>query len=107
MEEVSWEANKAPVREICGTEGKFKTTSPKNVQIETDDVHDIQNKRARLNGFEDYGHEMRDNYEVDTFEDDMIKIYRELEPMYKALHAYVRRNLRGVYGAENINKTGK
>ena len=35
-----------------------------------------QNKRARLNGFEDYGNEMWDNYEVDTFEEDMVTIYR-------------------------------
>ena len=76
MEELSWEANEAPVREICGTEGKFNTEQPKILQIKSDHECDIQNKRARLNGFEDYGHEMRDNYEVDTFEEDMIKIYR-------------------------------
>ena len=35
-----------------------------------------QNKRARLNRFEDYGNEMWDNYEVDTFEEDMVTIYR-------------------------------
>ena len=35
------------------------------------------------------------------------RIYTELEPMYKALHAYVRRNLQVVYGAENINITGR
>ena len=49
---------------------------------------------------------MRDNYEVDTFEGDMVEIYREMEPLYKALHAYVRRNLREVYGPEHINATG-
>ena len=35
------------------------------------------------------------------------RIYTELQPMYTALHAYVRRNLQAVYGAENINITGK
>ena len=35
-----------------------------------------------------------------------LSLCRELEPMYKALHAYVRRNLRRVYGDEHISKTG-
>ena len=42
--------------------------------METDREDKFQNKRARRNDFEDYGHEMyKSSYEVDTFEEDMIK----------------------------------
>lgn len=34
---------------------------------------ELKNKRARLNGFEDYGHEMRDEYEVPGWEDDVLR----------------------------------
>ena len=72
MEEVSWKGNQASIRDIRG----LKSSGAKDLycnKIVSKKHLNFQNKRARLNDFEDYGHEMRDNYEVDTFEEDMLK----------------------------------
>lgn len=37
-------------------------------------------------------------YETDTFEQDMLALYEELDPLYRLVHAYVRKKLRQVYG---------
>lgn len=37
-------------------------------------------------------------YEMDDFESEMLAIYREMEPLYTELHAYIRRRLHQVYG---------
>ena len=51
---------------------------------------ELKNKKAVLNGHDDLGDEWRDRYETDSFADDVKELYKELEPMYKQLHAYVR-----------------
>ena len=38
-------------------------------------------------------------YEVDDFEGKVLEMYKELEPLYKQLHAYVRRRLHSKYGS--------
>ena len=35
---------------------------------------------------------------MDDFESEMLGIYREMEPLYTELHAYIRRRLHQVYG---------
>ena len=37
-------------------------------------------------------------YEVDDFEEKVLEMYKELEPLYQQLHAYVRRKLYQKYG---------
>jgi hypothetical protein len=40
-----------------------------------------------------------ERYETNgTFESDILKLYEEMEPLYKELHAYVRRKLYDLYG---------
>lgn len=36
-------------------------------------------------------------YETETFEEDMLRMYKELDPLYRLVHAYVRKKLRLVY----------
>ena len=67
---------------------------------------DLKNKLAVLNGFEDAGEKWRSKYETEDFEGDILRLYSELEPLYKELHAYIRRKLYGVYGGEVINLQG-
>ncbi len=68
----------------------------------------LKNKRAVRNGYTDYGDEWRSKYETNgTFEADIMKLYAELEPLYKDLHAYVRRKLNLIYGDDVINIRGK
>lgn len=72
---------------------------------------ELKNKKAKLNGFADFGEEMRSNYAVEDdpdqdFEADMLAIYDELKPLYQSLHAYVRRKLNKVYGDEHVPLNG-
>ncbi|XP_069553989.1 angiotensin-converting enzyme 2 [Brachyistius frenatus] len=73
-----------------------------------EDYVDLKNEASKLNGFEDYGAYWRYNYE--TIEDDVQykytrhqlmedvrSIYKEILPLYKELHAYVRSKLMKVY----------
>lgn len=73
-----------------------------------EDYVDLKNEAAKLNGFEDYGAYWRYNYEtleeVDPFKytrdqlmEDVRSIYKQIMPLYKELHAYVRARLMEVY----------
>lgn len=59
---------------------------------------DLKNKKAQLNGFKDYGDQWRSRYELENFEDMIIGMWNDLEPLYKELHAYIRYRLSMVYG---------
>ncbi|XP_017295385.1 angiotensin-converting enzyme 2 [Kryptolebias marmoratus] len=73
-----------------------------------EDYVDLKNEAAKLNGFEDYGAYWRYNYETieedvqfkytrDQLMGDVRSIYKEILPLYKELHAYVRARLMEVY----------
>ena len=64
---------------------------------------ELKNKRAILNGYTDYGDQWRQKYDTKTFEEDVLDLYAEMEPLYKQLHAYVRRKLYELYGGEVCN----
>ncbi|KAJ8284556.1 hypothetical protein COCON_G00034060 [Conger conger] len=66
----------------------------------------LANKAARLNGHADNGAFWRSLYETPTFEQDLENIWKELEPLYLDLHAYVRRALYKTYGPSRINLKG-
>lgn len=57
-------------------------------------------------GFTDNGAYWRSLYETPTFEEDLERLYLQLQPLYLNLHAYVRRALYRKYGAEHINLQG-
>lgn len=48
----------------------------------------------------------RSKYESDTLEEDLEQLYKELQPLYLNLHAYVRRSLYRYYGPEVIDLRG-
>uniref|UniRef100_A0A8C6KMA8 Angiotensin-converting enzyme n=1 Tax=Nothobranchius furzeri TaxID=105023 RepID=A0A8C6KMA8_NOTFU len=73
-----------------------------------EDYVDLKNEAAKLNGFEDYGAYWRYNYETieddpqfkydrNQLMDDVRAIYKQILPLYKELHAYVRAKLMKVY----------
>ncbi|KAI9552326.1 hypothetical protein GHT06_022691 [Daphnia sinensis] len=68
-------------------------------------VH-LQNKQARLNGYEDYGDEWRQKYETKELESIVHDLYKQVEPLYRQLHAYVRRRLYETYGPSVIDLKG-
>ena len=57
-------------------------------------------------GFADTGADWRSWYESKTFEQDLEKLYRTIEPLYQNLHAFVRRQLYNQYGPKYINLKG-
>lgn len=57
-------------------------------------------------GHADNGAFWRSLYETPTFEEDLEKLYLQLQPLYLNLHAYVRRALYNKYGKEYINLKG-
>uniref|UniRef100_A0A8C6WKM3 Angiotensin-converting enzyme n=1 Tax=Neogobius melanostomus TaxID=47308 RepID=A0A8C6WKM3_9GOBI len=67
---------------------------------------ELANKAATLNGHSDNGAFWRSLYETPTFEQDLEALWKELEPLYHNVHAYVRRALYKEYGAEHINLKG-
>ncbi|CAL1604593.1 unnamed protein product [Knipowitschia caucasica] len=73
-----------------------------------EDYVDLKNEAAKLNDYEDYGAYWRYNYETveeeekytytrDELMHDVRKIYQQIMPLYKELHAYVRARLMEVY----------
>lgn len=67
-----------------------------------------KNKWAKLNGFSDYGHYWRSDYEMpnDNFNDMALAEYTKIEPIYKELHAYVRYRLSQVFGEDIVDNNG-
>lgn len=61
---------------------------------------------ASLAGFSDTGSYWRSWYDSASFEDDLENIYKQLEPLYLNLHAFVRRKLYDHYGPKYINLKG-
>ncbi|XP_037517553.1 angiotensin-converting enzyme [Rhipicephalus sanguineus] len=59
---------------------------------------ELENKAAKLNGFEDASQMWQETYEYEGFEESMARLWKQLEPLYKQLHAYVRAKLIDVYG---------
>ncbi|KAM8890453.1 LOW QUALITY PROTEIN: angiotensin-converting enzyme [Synchiropus picturatus] len=67
---------------------------------------ELTNKAAVLNGHSDNGASWRSMYDSTTFEQDLEALWKELEPLYLNVHAYVRRALYKKYGPDNINLKG-
>ncbi|XP_069176053.1 angiotensin-converting enzyme [Procambarus clarkii] len=67
----------------------------------------LANEAAKLNGFNNMAEMWLIEYnETGTFMDNVADSYKQLMPLYKQLHAYVRRKLREVYGAERVTARG-
>ena len=61
---------------------------------------DLSNKGARELGFKDTGAMWRSNYDMppDQFSAEMERLWRQVQPLYVSLHAYVRKQLIKKYG---------
>lgn len=67
---------------------------------------ELKNKEAQLNGFADYGDQWRQKYETTELETIVKDLYAQVEPLYKQLHAYIRRKLYDTYGPDKIDLRG-
>jgi peptidyl-dipeptidase A len=68
----------------------------------------LANQGARELGFADMGALWRSNYDMppDAFAAEMQRLWRQVEPLYASLHAYVRRRLVEKYGPKVVPPTG-
>lgn len=67
---------------------------------------DLTRKSAKINGLKSFADDWIDEYDDKNFEANIDKIYNEILPFYKELHAYVRYRLKEKYGAEKFTENG-
>jgi len=69
---------------------------------------ELSNQGARELGFADTGALWRSNYDMtpEQFSAELERLWTQVEPLYKELHAYVRRRLVAKYGAAADRKDG-
>ncbi|CAL1532569.1 unnamed protein product [Lymnaea stagnalis] len=67
---------------------------------------DAVNEAIRITGYNDLGEYWRSSYETPTFEEDVANLFAQVRPLYEQLHGYVRRKLKGVYGADKFPASG-
>nr|XP_006816593.1 PREDICTED: angiotensin-converting enzyme-like [Saccoglossus kowalevskii] len=83
-------------RDVCGP--PMKPMYPRYVEL--------ANEAALLNDQPDMGAYWRSWYEMDNFEEEVLRLWREVKPFYQQLHAYVRRKLSKVYGEDYVSLYG-
>uniref|UniRef100_A0A1B6C745 Angiotensin-converting enzyme n=1 Tax=Clastoptera arizonana TaxID=38151 RepID=A0A1B6C745_9HEMI len=68
----------------------------------------LSNEVAKLNNFTNNADFWIDDFEepVEQFEEEIAHLWSQLQPLYKQLHAYVRKKLVAVYGENVISRTG-
>ncbi|KAM9424543.1 angiotensin-converting enzyme [Pholidichthys leucotaenia] len=84
----------------------WRDASGKEIRQDYKRYVELANKAATLNGHSDNGAFWRSLYETPTFEQDLEALWKELEPLYLNVHAYVRRALYKKYGSKYINLKG-
>jgi peptidyl-dipeptidase A len=69
---------------------------------------ELANRGARELGFDDTGSRWRSNYDLSPsdLEREVERLWQQVAPLYRSLHAYVRRRLGATYGAERVPPTG-
>ena len=69
---------------------------------------ELSNQGARELGFADTGALWRSGYDMtpEQFSADLERVWKQVEPLYKELHTYVRRKLIQKYGAAAQRKDG-
>jgi peptidyl-dipeptidase A len=69
---------------------------------------ELANRGARELGFEDAGARWRSNYDMAPaeLEREVERLWQQVAPLYRSLHAYVRRRLGETYGADRVPPTG-
>lgn len=70
---------------------------------------ELSNKGAQALGFSDTGVLWRSGYDMspEAFSAELERLWRQVQPLYEALHSYVRRRLTEHYGAQVVGKSGR
>ncbi len=85
----------------------WRTISP-SLRQPYSELVELSNKGAREIGFKDTGELWRSNYDMapDAFTADVHRLWDQVQPLYLALHAYVRRRLGEKYGTSVVPPGG-
>ncbi|XP_012944355.1 angiotensin-converting enzyme [Aplysia californica] len=67
---------------------------------------DLNNDAVKLLGYEDAGVYWKYAYDTPTFENDTKRLYEEIRPLYQLLHAFAKKRLKEVFGAERFPSAG-
>ncbi len=69
---------------------------------------ELANRGARGLGFADQGAMWRSKYDMepDAFAREVDRLWSEVAPLYRSLHAYVRSRLAAVYGSDRVPERG-
>ena len=68
----------------------------------------LSNKGAAEVGFRDLGVMWRSRYDMpaEQFSQELDRLWNQVRPLYESLHAYVRWNLRKIYGPQVVSERG-
>ncbi|KAI8789468.1 angiotensin-converting enzyme isoform X2, partial [Biomphalaria glabrata] len=66
----------------------------------------LSNEAVKILHYADTGAYWRSWYDTPTFEDDVRALFDQLRPLYEQLHAYARRKLKSMYGADKFPSSG-
>lgn len=69
---------------------------------------ELANEGARQIGFSDLGEMWRSGYDMDpeAFRDEIERLWRQVSPLYEALHCHVRAKLGETYGTDSVPQDG-
>jgi peptidyl-dipeptidase A len=69
---------------------------------------ELANRGARELGFDDTGAMWRSKYDMppDDFSREVERLWQQVQPLYRSLHAYVRHRLRAKYGPDRVPESG-
>lgn len=85
---------------------KWRDASGKKYERDYPNYVKLSNEATSEYGFKDYGDYSRSSFEVTDLNKNFDDVYREIEKLYKLLHAYTKRELLKIYPDElDANKS--
>lgn len=85
---------------------QWRESSGKQMKNMFHEYVNLYNDAAKLNGFKDASIMKVDQYESETFQQEMEETWLGLKPLYEQLHAYVRNKLHSFYGQDIVPNSG-
>lgn len=85
---------------------KWREVVGKKIRSLVPQMVELKNKMAQLNGFSDYGEQLRAKYETDGFEATVRRLNAQVAPLYRLVQAYVRDQLQETYNDTVIPSDG-
>ncbi|KAK6182477.1 hypothetical protein SNE40_010158 [Patella caerulea] len=85
---------------------KWREVTGKKMKNLYSEFVELINEAHRDGGYSDTAAAWKSKYESETFEQDIEDLFIQLGPLYKQLHAFVRRKLMSVYGKDKFPTSG-